>query len=146
MWEAWVWSLGQEYPLEKGMATHSSTLAWEIPWTEEPGGLQSMGSQRIRHGWACMHACHQIPEQQTLKMSIWSKTWAIWKTIIVKRNLKRHDDETYAEWDILELKKDITLYPTEGSFSMDYLEFSCTAHLSLLSWLFICLFTHSLSQ
>ena len=40
-----VQSLGQEYPLEKEMATHSSILAWEIPWTEEPGGLQSMGSQ-----------------------------------------------------------------------------------------------------
>ena len=45
----WAWSLGWEDPLEEGMATHSSTLAWRIPWTEEPGGLQSMGSQRIRH-------------------------------------------------------------------------------------------------
>ena len=44
-----VQSLGQEDPLEKGMATHSSILAWEIPWTEEPGGLQSMGSQRVGH-------------------------------------------------------------------------------------------------
>ena len=43
-----VQSLGQEDPLEKGMATHSSILAWEIAWTEEPGGLQSMGSQRVR--------------------------------------------------------------------------------------------------
>ena len=43
--ETWVRSLGQEGPLEKGMATHSSTLAWRIPWTEEPSGLQSMGSQ-----------------------------------------------------------------------------------------------------
>ena len=43
--ETWVRSLGQEYPLEKGMATHSSTLAWRIPLTEAPGGLQSMGSQ-----------------------------------------------------------------------------------------------------
>ena len=42
-------SLGQEDPLEEGMATHSSVLAWRIPWTEEPGGLQSMGSQRVRH-------------------------------------------------------------------------------------------------
>ena len=42
-----VQSLGQEDPLEKGMATHSSILAWEIPWTEEPGGLQFMGSQRV---------------------------------------------------------------------------------------------------
>ena len=45
----WVWPLGQEEPLEKEMAIHSSILAWEIPWTEEPGGLQSMGSQRVRH-------------------------------------------------------------------------------------------------
>ena len=44
-----VLSLGQEDPLEKGMATHSSTLAWRIPWTEEPGGLQSMGLQRSEH-------------------------------------------------------------------------------------------------
>ena len=42
-------SLGQEDPLEKGMTTHSSILAWKIPWTEEPGGLQSMGSQRVGH-------------------------------------------------------------------------------------------------
>ena len=42
-------SLGQEDPLEKEMATHSSFLAWKIPWAEEPGGLQSMGSQRVRH-------------------------------------------------------------------------------------------------
>ena len=41
--------LGQEDPLKKEMATHSRILAWEIPWTEEPGGLQSMGSQRVRH-------------------------------------------------------------------------------------------------
>ena len=49
MWETWVWSLGWEDPLEKGMANHSRTLAWRIPWTEEPGRLQSMGSQRVRH-------------------------------------------------------------------------------------------------
>ena len=47
--ETWVQSLGWEDPLEKEMATHSSILAWRIPWTEEPGGLQSMGSQRVRH-------------------------------------------------------------------------------------------------
>ena len=49
MLETEVQSLGQEDPLEKGMATHSSILAWSIPWTEEPGGLQSRGSQRVRH-------------------------------------------------------------------------------------------------
>ena len=52
MRETWVWSLGQEDPLEKEMAMHSSTLAWKIPWTQKPGGPQSMGSQRIRHNWA----------------------------------------------------------------------------------------------
>ena len=47
--EMWVGSLVPEDPLEEGMATHSSILAWRIPWTEEPGGLQSLGSQRVRH-------------------------------------------------------------------------------------------------
>ena len=52
MQETRVWSLGREDPLEKEMATHSSTLAWRIPWTEEPSGLQSMELQRVRHDWA----------------------------------------------------------------------------------------------
>ena len=57
--ETWVWSLGQEDPLEEGTATPSSVLAWSISWTEEPGGLQSMGLRRVRteetenaHSWA----------------------------------------------------------------------------------------------
>ena len=54
MRETWVRSLGREFPLEKEMATHSSTLTWKIPWTEEPGRLQSMGSQRLRHDWATL--------------------------------------------------------------------------------------------
>jgi len=49
MRETWVRSQGWKDPLEKEMATHSSTLAWKIPWTEEPGGLQSMESQRVGH-------------------------------------------------------------------------------------------------
>jgi len=49
MWETWVRSLGREDPLEKETAAHSSILAWKITWTEEPGWLQSMGSQRVRH-------------------------------------------------------------------------------------------------
>ena len=49
MWETQVRSLGQEDPLEKEMATHFSTFAWKIPWTEEPGRLQYMGSQRVGH-------------------------------------------------------------------------------------------------
>ena len=50
--QMWIQSLGQEDPLEKEMATHPSILAWEIPWTEEPHGLQSMGSRRVRHDLA----------------------------------------------------------------------------------------------
>ena len=49
VWETWVPSLGWEDPLEEGMATHSGILAWRIPWTEEAGELQSMGSQRVEH-------------------------------------------------------------------------------------------------
>ena len=51
MQETWFQSLGQKYPLEKGMETHSSILAWRIPWAEEPGRLQLMGLQRSRHDW-----------------------------------------------------------------------------------------------
>ena len=49
MWETWVQSLNWEDPLEKEVATHSSILAWRIPWAEKPGGVQSMGSQRFEH-------------------------------------------------------------------------------------------------
>ena len=61
--ESWVQSLGWEDPLEKEMATDSSILAWEIPWTEEPGGLQSMGSERLRHDRSdevCTHAVSAV--------------------------------------------------------------------------------------
>ena len=54
--ETWVQSLGWEDPLEEEIATHSSILAWEIPWTEEPGGLQSMGSQRVGQDLATKHS------------------------------------------------------------------------------------------
>ena len=49
VWETWVLALAWEEPLKKGMATHSSILVWRIPWTEEPGKLQSMGLQRVSH-------------------------------------------------------------------------------------------------
>ena len=65
--ETWVQSLSQANPLEKGMATHSSILAWRIPWTEEPGGLQSMGSERIGHGLATKQ--QQGQEQASLSFS-----------------------------------------------------------------------------
>ena len=65
MWETWLRSLGREDPLQKKMAMHSSALAWKIPWAEEPGKLQSMGSQIVRHKWATslsfpfsVYSCH----------------------------------------------------------------------------------------
>jgi len=60
MWETWVRSLGWEHPLEKCMDIHSSIQAWRIPWTEEPGGLLSMGLQRIKHDWASKHSIYSI--------------------------------------------------------------------------------------
>ena len=61
MWETLIRSLGQKYPLEKKMATHSSTLAWKIPWMEEPGGLQSMGSQRVTSLHSLLVFMNKIP-------------------------------------------------------------------------------------
>ena len=55
MQESWVQPLGWEDPLEDGMATHSSILAWRIPWTEDPGRLQFMGSQRVGHNCLAKH-------------------------------------------------------------------------------------------
>ena len=75
MQEMWVQSLGQEDPLENEMATCSSILVWEIPWTEEPGGLQSMGLQRIRHSLPTEHSTQPFHQQEgrrtLLKMGEW---------------------------------------------------------------------------
>ena len=67
-----VWSLGGEGSLEKGMASHSSVLAWRIPWTEEPGGLPSPGSQRVAHDWASTHS----PTAQKTRLLGWPK-WTL---------------------------------------------------------------------
>ena len=69
-----VQSLGREDPLEEGMATHSSILAWKIPWTEEPDGPQSMRWQRVRQGWMFKHRAHTVWE--TDRESRASQTWA----------------------------------------------------------------------
>ena len=73
----WVLSMGQEDPLEKGIATRSSTLAWEIPWTEEPGRLQSMGSQRVRHDWETKQLAKIPPAPQAgLEEQLLYPSWA----------------------------------------------------------------------
>ena len=70
MWEIQVWSLGQKNPLEKGTATHSSILAWRIPWTEVPDGLLSMGLQRVRHDWAANTHTHIFLDRIIFKVFI----------------------------------------------------------------------------
>ena len=65
MQETQVWTLDLEDPLEKGMTAHSSILAWRSPWTEEPGGLQSMGCQRVGHNWA-INTCAMIADNPVL--------------------------------------------------------------------------------
>ena len=71
--ETWVQSLGWEGCLEEEMATHSSILAWRIPWTEESGRLQSKGSRRFRHDGATKHACPPFPHP----WPPWEEGWAL---------------------------------------------------------------------
>ena len=66
MQEMQVQSLGWEDPLEKKMATHSGTVAWEIPWTEEPGGLQSMESQRVKHDLSDYHLLYIYTDRKSV--------------------------------------------------------------------------------
>ena len=79
--ETWIWSLGQEDPLEKGMATHSNIPAWRTPWTEEPGGLESMGSQKVRHNWATELNWTELVAQMVKNLpamretQVWSLGW-----------------------------------------------------------------------
>ena len=77
MWETRVWSLGWEGPLGKGMATYTSILAWRIPWTQEPGGLQSVGSQRVGHDWATNTHTHTHTHTHTQKMAL--QSWTVSK-------------------------------------------------------------------
>ena len=83
MQEMWVQSLGWQDPIEEEMATNSSILAWKIPWTEELGGLQSMGSQRVRHDWATegVHAYLMslrlpCPEKEASVLMIWEQYYS----------------------------------------------------------------------
>ena len=78
----WVRSLGQEDPLEKEMATRSSILAWRIPWTEEPGGLQSIGLQRVRHDWATKHFTASRNKYLFLYTRFWSLSYS-WNSTIL---------------------------------------------------------------
>ena len=75
--ETWLRSLGQEDPLEEGMTTHSSILAWRIPWIEEPSGLHSLGSQRVGHDWSDFALMHGMSDEGLLlsQTSYCTFTW-----------------------------------------------------------------------
>ena len=94
MWETWIRSLGWEDPLEKEMATHSSTLAWKIPWVEEHGRLQSMGLQRVGHDWATSlysltpkFMCNNKEARIVRK-----KTWGEKGRVLKETGPKRHEN------------------------------------------------------
>ena len=87
MQETWVRSLGWEDPLEKEMATHPSVLAWRIPWTEEPGGLQSMGLQRVGHDWATS-LTHSLKEIEVCSKLDLVRTWAHIMTAAAAKSLQ----------------------------------------------------------
>ena len=89
MQETWVWSLGWEDPLEKEMTTHSSTLAWKIPRTEEPGRLQYMGSQRVRHDWEWFHFT-KLPLEIVRHITLSSHMKLNWITILTIRCWQEH--------------------------------------------------------
>ena len=81
--ETWVWPLGQEDPLEKETATRTSILAWKIPWTEEPGRLQSTGLQRIGHDWAInTHNPHY--RERNLVQPLWKTVWRFLKKLKIE--------------------------------------------------------------
>ena len=93
MQETRVWFLGGEDPLEKEMAAHSSTLAWKIPWMEEPGGLQSMGSQRIGHDW--------VTSLSFLSFRVKGIHWGLEKSHI---HMHTHTQDEIA-WDLWAIRK-----------------------------------------
>ena len=83
MWETWVRFLGWEDHLEEGMATHSSILAWRMPWTEEPGGLQSMVLQRVGHDSVTKHSTvinvsliYLLPPAKFCLVKLWFFQWS----------------------------------------------------------------------
>ena len=107
MLETWVWSLGREDPLEKGMTTHSSVLAWRIPWTEEPGGLQSMGSQRVGHDWVT----------NTFTFTPFSRQFSsiCWKMVVI--NIHIYSDQ--CKWFPLRVMQCLTCTTVHGSSGGD---------------------------
>ena len=118
MWETWVQSLGQEDPLEKEMVTHSSILAWRIPWTEEHGGLQSMESQRVGLDWAT-----------SLSLSLFMPSISHWTWAAAGRGMvfsSQGNPKRDGGWRLL-----LTAFPQQGQ--VFYLDRLCTVLLFIHS-------------
>ena len=108
MWETGVQSLSQENSLEKGMATHSSIPAWRIPWTEKPGGLQSMGSQRVEHNWAASTQTHterpaqNLANDMYLTNTIYTRFFIYsWAPYILHSDLRRRNKDSTQKFKAL---------------------------------------------
>ena len=120
MQETQVWSLGQENPLEKGMATHSNILAWRIPWTEEPGGLQSTGSQRVGHNWAINTHTHR-------------NTKDFWVFILYPANLQNSLMSSSSSEDFWNLLDFLCRVPCHLQSDC----FTCSSPISILLYIFL---------
>ena len=117
--ETWVWSLGWEETLEEGMATHSSILAWRIPWTEKLGGLQSIGLQRVRQDWRDSIHTHRTDILRS-KVILWKRKWQPTPVILPgkyhgQRSLVGYSPKGHKESDTIErlsmeLRKNISIY------------------------------------
>ena len=99
MRKTWVRSLSGEDPLEKGMTTHSSILAWRIPWTEKPGGLQPIGSQRVGHDWATL-PLFSFLHTQYLCGGAWVSWW-LNRWIVYWEKYKPRKKKTPIEMDFI---------------------------------------------
>ena len=118
MQETWVQFLSQEDPLEKGMATHSSILAWRIPWTEEPGGLQYMGSQRVTIEWLSTHTHigHLGGVGELLTDVGITHTWKLYHPWRVTFESQCQSPVQRSHWDWVWIKSIISLKKTKSLF------------------------------
>ena len=123
MWETWIRSLGQEDPLEKEMATHSSIHAWKIPWTEQPGGLQSMESQRVGRDWATSAQLSSAGLMTTTRLK-----W-LFSRSVVSNFLQSHGPQHY---------RPPCPSPSPGACSNSYEQWCSVMSVILLNHLILC--------
>ena len=115
MQETRIQSLGWEDPLEKGMASHSSILAWRIPWTEEPVGLQSVGLQRVRHDWATNTQGERRRKwgqgnEYIRPLKVWALIWMKWLCWLCLHMRKRNLDSILFEIHLTLTFKDFSFH------------------------------------